>query len=771
MIKKIKKIFPICVFTVFGLCVSSVNAAMDPIKAELTHDFPSTMYISGATYTAIYVFTNQLPFTLAQPLIIEKNADPISEVSYDDRCTGKYLNSYESCQVTIYLTPELTGKKLVQLTEAYGYDRVPVQKLSSTAVALDGNASITGTVTTALTDPLPFSTASSWKFTFHNSGSSQATGVSFVVTGSQGYQTNCGSYINPSDSCYISGTITPTAQGTYTVAATLDYAQGTPVSVSTAASTTSGTGGLSCTPAVPFAPEILISSTAPVTLLCTNKSGKKITFQNTTSGSASLGGGTFSTTIPAGNDANNNCNSAAITTFLASNASCHLTGTYTAPSSAVNNVSISLSVIYNIENGESGLTASTSTSTNVVTTIDDSRTITLNNKCNFTVWWGMVGGAVTGASPSACPSGSTANNGRCLYNGFAPTSGTYELAANTGTATTKIIRTAASTTSDNVLWKGIIAGSTKCSGTSCANNDCGNNGGTTLCTLGFQQPATEAEFTFLLSGSNRVDTYDITQVNGFSIPMSMSTNQTVGSNPYSSCGTAGSTSTQGSSPTLAAASYTTMTPPTNMYYWVSSGGEACASGNTCSDSTTICGLAFSNNVFSRVCGNFLGFWAANQICQTNPNYTSTFGDTFTCAQPLTSPFPYPPTTYTMTQLLKCTPPNTTQPLFNSCYHTTYSSTDNVAQCCGCTNWGSDTGVNTTPNQNCPSGQTDPLWTSDVLPLIKWMKQANPTGYSYPFDDTASTFQCTAASTTTYTITFCPGTPAQTGLPSGKTDGR
>ncbi len=72
--------------------------------------------------------------------------------------------------------------------------------------------------------------------------------------------------------------------------------------------------------------------------------------------------------------------------------------------------------------------ASTSASTDVVTTINNSRIIHLVNNCDFSVWWGMVGGAVSG-SPSVCPSGSTLNNGRCLYNGFPPTSGGYLLTA------------------------------------------------------------------------------------------------------------------------------------------------------------------------------------------------------------------------------------------------------------------------------------------------------------------------------------------------------
>ena len=70
---------------------------------------------------------------------------------------------------------------------------------------------------------------------------------------------------------------------------------------------------------------------------------------------------------------------------------------------------------------------------------------------------------------------------------------------------------------------------------------------------------------------------------------------------------------------------------------------------------------------------------------------------------------------------------------------------------------------------CPTNQVDPQWTENVLGIISWMKAACPTAYSYPYDDKASTFQCTASETTEYTITFCPG--GGTGLPANIIDGR
>jgi hypothetical protein len=39
------------------------------------------------------------------------------------------------------------------------------------------------------------------------------------------------------------------------------------------------------------------------------------------------------------------------------------------------------------------------------------------------------------------------------------------------------------------------------------------------------------------------------------------------------------------------------------------------------------------------------------------------------------------------------------------------------------------------------GNTNSLWTTDVLPIISWIKEACPTCYSFPYDDPTSTFTC------------------------------
>jgi hypothetical protein len=731
-------------------------AAKDPISWVLTQSLPAVLLVEGGTYVTAYSFTNQIPMTMVNPLTILKTSNSASEFSFNDLCTGKRLAFLETCRVTIYLNPVSSGTKTVQLTEVYGHDRVPLPVLNSLAIG-SLSTGVTGDVTTLLPVTMQVSESANWMFSFTNNGTEPATGINIAVPGTT-FRTTCSLPLLPNHTCTVSGTYTAPSAGQQTILATFSYAQGAAVTLSTSTHVDGQSGGLVCTAAAPLPPEVLDNSVSNVTLLCTNKSGAAITIDNHVP-TYPVGGvpGTF---VPDGGG--DNCTAQ----VLVNGGSCQLKGVYTAPAAGTpSNVTISLLVNYHTI-AVNGLSSSVSTATDVVAAIINNRNISLVNNCSFDVWWSMVGGAVGGSScvsNSDCPIGSSCNvsSGICYYNNYAPTTGTYQIVKNGGTAETEIIASAASI--NNILWSGLISASTACDGSStCLNNACDNNGGASSCTpgVGFQQPATEAEFTFLLVGGANVDTYDISNVNGFSMPISMATDQPVSN--YT-CGTAGNNVAVGG---LGACNFSSVTPPTNMYYWVSNTGTACSGSNTCGISGQICGLAFSPsaNNFTKNCGDFLGYWAANEICQTNPAFTSPFGDNFSCNQVLNTPFPT--NAYTLTQLLKCSPPSSTAPLFNSCYgsYPGYSTTD-LPLCCGCTNW---PGI-TTPSASCPAGQVDPQWTSYVQPIIQWMKQACPTSYSYPYDDKASTFQCTAAPTTHYTITFCPG--GGTGLPSGKTDGR
>lgn len=325
--------------------------------------------------------------------------------------------------------------------------------------------------------------------------------------------------------CYVKGTYTPQTTAPHSVTATLNYRQGTAVEVVTSTNTSTQGEILSCSPQPGFAPQTLINATVSnVTLLCTNNSNEVVTIDSHTATYPVGGSGSDGTFTPSvGGD---NC-----TGTLNPTAACQLKGDYVAPSAAYSPVTVSLTVNYQTPS-TSGLVASTSTSTEVVTTIDNSRTFNMVNNCPFDVWWGLASGAANHlgscTSDADCAGGAAkcnTTNNTCYYKTeWTPTGGTggnpYHLPPNGGTASVIITQNAASGGSGNILWSGLISGSTVCSGSTCANNPCGNAGGTTSCTpgIGFEQPATEAEFTLLLQGQGLQDSYDISNVNGVSIP-------------------------------------------------------------------------------------------------------------------------------------------------------------------------------------------------------------------------------------------------------------
>jgi len=163
--------------------------------------------------------------------------------------------------------------------------------------------------------------------------------------------------------------------------------------------------------------------------------------------------------------------------------------------------------------------------------------------------------------------------------------------------------------------------------------------------------------------------------------------------------------------------------------FVTSSGQGCSSDANCGNGN-VCGL---DRGLNRVCGRFLGWWTADQVCGTNSN----FGYPFQCN--LGIGYPYD----TLTHLYGCVPPNG-PPV--SCYSSSSGT------CCGCPNWGSLAPV----TQPCQG--SNPTWTKYAFPFAKFLKDACPTCYSFPFDDMSSTFTCATNSPVNvvgYQIVFSP----------------
>lgn len=442
------------------------------------------------------------------------------------------------------------------------------------------------------------------------------------------------------------------------------------------------------------------------------------------------------------------------------------------------------------------------------------RTVTFENYCTDTVWFGTATGTLPPLSGSSCstsancPTGTECSGGQCFW--IPPTPNTqsgqqtYQLNGFPGsgpvaTNTITIPDNSATNTSPK-QWSGGFAARTNCTFSgggviTCETGDCGDDGtGLGGCALGqgFAAPVSQAEITML---AKKPDSYDITIINGFNLPIAIypTTVRVGASSPYD-CGAPGkpvdtnytdvlySTVTPAPTGTLGACAWQ-FTPPSNnlLYQWVNgTPGGACTTNADCGGLPNACGLTKANvagNSATLSCGKLLGYWTQDEICAINQNFnsssivncTSTSSITNCTANGTNCPLNVSGQ-YTFFNLLACTssPPDGVDNAltFASCFATgAYSSVN----CCGCSNWQSTAGftgkVPTDPNlvPQCGTGVAttpNPNWTQNVLPNLTWLKNACPSAYTYPYDDKTSGFSCPYAyeqgqSAVNYTVTFCP----------------
>lgn len=480
---------------------------------------------------------------------------------------------------------------------------------------------------------------------------------------------------------------------------------------------------------------------------------------------------------------------------------CVITGTFTTSAT-----SGAVSVGYT---GTAGSFSASPTTSSVINnnTGTGTRQFTFVNDCPQPVWFFMGGGgqgnlwgctsdascdALSGVQGAfACDptahNSQTGQNGECFWRSPVPTDGNYELAKNGGRTTvslTEYVYTftpAPTPTNPNpgsvtAVWSGNIAGRTGCTAGGCETADC--NGGTGACPVGtgFNQPATQLEMTLEPSQ----DSYDLTGINGFNVPMSMApTNATPSTtNPYT-CGSPGITTDQTASGQTIGGCGWAFTPPTGAgynatnYVWVknNSGATQCTAHTTCDQAHgEACGLSIDNIGTSSsqpannntYCGKWLGYWTADEVCGINSGYSFA---PYTCNATADGGSKF-------SQMYACGG----SVYGNSCY-----TSANQTACCGCQNWQDSIApyLITLPTDNSIVQQcggttgtegnksTNTTWINNALPTLTWYKAACPSNYVYPFDDKSSSYTCSNSSTSNnvnYTVTFCPG--GNSGAPTG-----
>ncbi|KAJ3267669.1 hypothetical protein HDV01_004517, partial [Terramyces sp. JEL0728] len=252
------------------------------------------------------------------------------------------------------------------------------------------------------------------------------------------------------------------------------------------------------------------------------------------------------------------------------------------------------------------------------------------------------------------------------------------------------------------VWSGNIEG--------CTGQTCGSNG------ININPNTAKAEFTLQRTA---VDYYDITVIDGFTIPMEMRAeipDSALTSDPYF-CTNPGSQSPRNSQ--LGVCNWNQQ-PPTPYQVWVSgdrnspscSADRDCQSGLKCGIPSQTPGYDPSNDLH---CGQLLGYWSPEKACGNNQ-----------CGMNLGSPN----NGFSLGELFGCTNG------IPSCYQDAANTNQG---CCGCQNW-NQVGIQV-PSSTQQCTFVNPNWTNLVLPYLQWMKQSCPTAYVYPYDDKSSTFTC------------------------------
>ncbi len=743
-----------CIALVFLiLFTSAAQAGKDPIGWSLAGSLPAQTIVNEQ-YKLTYTLVNNLPFKMPTPLIIAKHIS--GEFTVVDGCTGLKLTPGQTCIVGITFFPTSAGLKSVQIDEEYGANVVPLPKLTTTA-SVSTKPLITGIVTTDLPPNIGTGEHRPVSFKFINNGNGTVLGpftssTSLLPTDDLSFHVDnltstcppaapLGS-LGPGASCVINGTLSAKNVRSYAVSATLNYTGGS-TTVTTSTTLASQLVTVAANPALPS--QIAAGSATTVGFTYTNTGtqavfGAPFSAPNITDTiTVILSPSTSVTCTLVGTDT---CNG---TSSLGAGASCNRTCSFTPTATGTYTVTGT----FNYDGPSKSLQETTNAG----------RQFTINNFCNYDVWYSFNGAAVGPSCtvPSDCPAGSTCSSGLCYWINPSPTSGTFHLAPLVGTSTVIIPDVSPTTT----VWNGSFAGRTLCSSTttppSCATANCNASwgGDSAPCDVGtpFSSPSTVEQLTLVRNNS---DTYLVNLTNGITVPTSIVPNTTgpVGS-PYV-CGTPGSVHALNGEGACNWNNYSSLIP--GVYFqWTKllPSAVACTTNATCTviNPSYVCGLSYNpmaatGSKLAETCGPLLGYWSANEACITDPGSASPF---FGCDLALSAPL----NGYTAANLYSCSPV-TPGGNFDSCYNA-----GAMATCCGCQNWDQPpTSLSTppTPTKTQACANNNSQW--DILLIaLSWMKQGCPSAQVYPDDTASSIFSCPATPVTNnivnYTITFCP----------------
>lgn len=751
-------------FSLIGLTflmMAKASAATDPISFELlpAAGFPDTKV--GHQSSIQYTLTNHLPF--AATLITEYQFRGGAFSIHDD-CHNRSVASGGSCQVIVGFKPAAAGNSSFNLIYGYHNNRVSLPAITAIGIAEPSTTVLSGTIVGL---PPSFYSGEQVDYTavFTNKGHAQltgctisnftSTGVPAVLNTAQGIPP-CGATLDPGDSCHLDGTATANASGILKITGHMRCTGPAAVSSAPHASAIVKKQG-GCT----VHANVLLP--LPETTHTYSDNIVKYVIENECPGAVGLGNISIQSSggdpVITRSKALSTCGST-----IAGLSECYVFASVIPQKTGA--MSITLATVTG-----TGEKISAVTSTKILAP-GYNHTINFINQCPFPVWYGVQNnpGDPDVQDPTKNPSPDTYRLARQVP-GSAPV--------------VKSITFPGKFFGDMFPRTGCTGGTT--TPLVCKTADCnsGNNG---KCNGDGHSPYTRIEEVFFntVVGAGYQGTYDISVINGISIPVEMKGLGPKNSAPAFAatpfyCAGAGAPiqPPQAGSETLGNCSWNFTVPTNNkmnprLFNFVEYNAPNYNCAAPCNGGE-VCGLAYiDNNPENNVtmsCGKLIGYWTINQSCGPTtydallPNSDNP-KSVFKCATVYNNPgravqqYPTPTTYY---DIYSCnTPPGPNPNKLGSCYPSTSGNL-----CCGAKNWNKDPYL-TAQDKN--ADHINPDWIGSSSPLlptpfysILWIKEGCPTAYVYPYDDHSSSFRCYTSDAAQrklvkmdFDVVFCPG---------------
>jgi len=736
-------------------------AVSDPVAWSLTPATGFAATLVGNQSVVQYTLTNRLPFTAT---LVTQKITTGGNFTVQDECNNASIAPGKSCDVSVGFSPTTAGNSTFQLIYGYHNNRIPLPVL--TAVGTPIPFSVLGGTITDLPATFYLGNTPDFTATFTNKGNTTLGGCSvpsFSLTGAAATgaivttsQNTCAATLAPGNSCTIVGQLgSVNNPGPLTVNG---YMQCGSPNLVTAQPTSSAIvqNEMGCA--------INASTTLPLPQSTHKYSDNvvKFKFENECTSAVTMGPvQVVANGVPAQVTVSTDLSTCS--SSLAAGTDCEVLASIIPQGTGTMTVSASVTA-------GTGQTSNTSTTAQVVAPVYN-HTVNFINQCPFAVWYGVEN---IPANPQV--QDPTIN----------PTPDTYKLAGQVPGAA-PVVKSMSFLPNQTYLGEffprtgcEIIGGNLVCN-----TGDCNSPAATGKCNGDGKSPFTRIEEVFFgqaqLPSGNFQGTYDLSVINGVSIPVEFKGLGPANSNPVFVdtpfyCTGAGAPiqppQPQGSQ-TLGACGWEFTVPigqnmPTKLFNFVTytatnyNCATACGTGE-------VCGLAYTNNNVNQPvtmsCGKLLGYWTINQSCSANTLYDPALPQTdnpktvFNC----NSPVPGYPLGANRYDIYSCNTPAGPNPVqLGSCYPSTSGPL-----CCGARDW------NATPYltaQDLSASTTNPDWTG-VNPLLSpspyqsilWLKEACPTSYVYPYDDHSSSFRCFTSDSAQQTqvrmdfdVVFCPG---------------